>query len=91
MYDLLIVGGTVVTATGAEACDVAVDGETIAAVAPAGSLGADARKVIDAAGCYVIPGGIDPARPLRDGLREHHPHRGAAATRLPRRSAATRA
>src|SRR6185437_1148148 len=60
MYDLLIVGGTVVTATGSEACDVAVDGETIAAVGPAGSLGAEAKKVIDADGCLVIPGGIDP-------------------------------
>jgi len=60
MYDLLIVNGTVVTPTGAEACDVAVDGETIAAVAPAGTLGTEAKKVIDAAQCYVIPGGIDP-------------------------------
>jgi len=60
MYDLLIVGGTVVTATGSDASDVAVDGDTIAAVGPAGSLGSEARKVIDAAGCHVIPGGIDP-------------------------------
>src|SRR5579872_240772 len=60
MYDLLIVGGTVVTPTAADACDVAVDGETITAVAPAGSLGSEAKRVIDATGCYVIPGGIDP-------------------------------
>src|SRR5471030_1683100 len=60
MYDLLILNGTVVTPTGAEAADIAVDGETIVAVATAGSLGTAAKKVIDAARCYVIPGGIDP-------------------------------
>ena len=60
MYDLLIVNGTVVTPTGTEQCDVAVDGEKIAAVAPAGSLGTEAKKVIDAGECLVIPGAIDP-------------------------------
>src|SRR5579862_3586379 len=60
MYDLIVVNGTVVTPTGTEASDVAVDGETIAAVAPAGSLGSEAKKVIDAGQCLVIPGGIDP-------------------------------
>ena len=61
----LIVNGTVVSATGSVAADVLVDGETIAAVLAPGStalgvdLAASAERVIDAAGKYVIPGGID--------------------------------
>jgi len=60
MYDLLIVNGSVVSPTGTESLDVAVNGETIVAVGARGSLGADAQKVIDADDCLVIPGGIDP-------------------------------
>src|SRR3954454_22517235 len=65
MSTTLITGGTVVNATGTAAADVLVDGETIAAVlAPGWSLlGADLAgsvdSVVDAAGKYVIPGGID--------------------------------
>ena len=61
----LIKNGTVVSATGATAADVLIDGETIAAVLAPGStvLGSDlssrADTVIDAAGKYVIPGGVD--------------------------------
>ncbi len=61
----LIANGTVVTSTGSFAGDVLVDGETIAAVLAPGSnalgvdLAASADRVIDAAGKYVIPGGID--------------------------------
>jgi dihydropyrimidinase len=61
----LIKNGTVVTATGRAAADVLVDGETIVAVLAPGSslLGFDLEgnvdTVIDAAGKYVIPGGID--------------------------------
>lgn len=59
MTSKLIRGGTVVTAHGEARADVLVVGETIAAVgesldAPAGA------EVIDAAGAYVLPGGIDP-------------------------------
>jgi dihydropyrimidinase len=60
MADLLILNGTVVSPAGSEALDVAVTGETVTAVGPRGSLGTTARKVIDAAGCLVIPGGVDP-------------------------------
>jgi dihydropyrimidinase len=62
---ILISGGTVLTATGAaEGTDVLVDGERITALAAAGSevagsWAAAADKVIDAAGMYVLPGGID--------------------------------
>jgi dihydropyrimidinase len=61
----LIRNGTVVGATGRAAADVLIDGETIAAVLAPGStllghdLAASVDTVIDAAGKYVIPGGID--------------------------------
>jgi dihydropyrimidinase len=57
-YDLLLTGGTVVTGTGARRADVAVQGETILAVAP--DLPREhAREVIDVRGKYVFPGVID--------------------------------
>ena len=39
MHDMLILNGTVVTPAGSEALDVAVDGETIAAVGMRGHAG----------------------------------------------------
>ncbi|MEZ5098516.1 MAG: amidohydrolase family protein [Thermoleophilia bacterium] len=60
MLDLLVRNGTVVTAERTEALDVAVDGERIVAVGPTGSLGDEARRIVDAAGCLVMPGGVDP-------------------------------
>jgi len=60
VYDLLVRGGTVVTTEATAALDVAVVGETIAAIEEPGKLGADAAKVVDASACYVIPGGVDP-------------------------------
>ncbi len=65
MTKTLIKNGTVVSATGRATADVLVDGETIAAVLQPGStlLGFEIEKnvdrVIDAAGKYVIPGGVD--------------------------------
>ena len=55
----LIRGGTVVNHDNSRRADVLVDGSAIVAVgaslqAPAGA------EVIDAGGCYVMPGGIDP-------------------------------
>jgi dihydropyrimidinase len=55
----MIRGGTVVNADGQERADVLVEGERIAAVGcdlhvPEGA------ETVDAAGAYVIPGGIDP-------------------------------
>ena len=61
----LIKNGTVVNSTGRGDADVLIDGEKIAAVLAPGSslLGFDIEsnvdRVIDAAGRYVIPGGID--------------------------------
>ncbi|WP_309619748.1 amidohydrolase family protein, partial [Salinibacterium sp.] len=65
MAKTLITNGTVVTSTGRSPADVLVDGETIAAVLAPGSslLGFDIAgnvdTVIEAAGKYVIPGGVD--------------------------------
>jgi dihydropyrimidinase len=72
---IVITGGTVLSATGTMPADVLVDGETIAALAVRADSsrrlrpghGADqsatwaqtADRVIDAAGKYVLPGGID--------------------------------
>src|SRR6266700_3011928 len=61
MLDLIIRGGDVVTPQGVTKADVAVTGETIAAVATPGAMAADtAKRVIDATGHIVMPGGIDP-------------------------------
>ncbi len=58
----LIRGGTVVTATGAYPADVLVDGETVAALldpAHTGAVSGAADHTLEAAGQYVMPGGID--------------------------------
>ncbi len=55
MYDTVIANGLVVTATAAYPADVGVTGERIAAV----GVNLQGEKVFDAAGCYVIPGGVD--------------------------------
>ena len=68
MFDLLIQSGQVVTPRGVADCDVAVAGETIAAIAAVGALSAEqSKRVIDAKGRIVMPGGIDPHVHL------HHP------------------
>src|SRR6201991_3082764 len=54
----LIRNGTVVNAGGPVAAGLLVDGETIAAVTAPGVFDT-ADTVIDAAGKYVIPGGVD--------------------------------
>jgi dihydropyrimidinase len=56
-----IVGGTLVSGTGAIPADVLVEGERIAAIAAPGSHDwADAAdRLVDARGRYVLPGGVD--------------------------------
>jgi dihydropyrimidinase len=77
VLDLIICGGDVVTPQGVAKCDVAIKGETIAAVAAPGTL-ADtaATRVIDASGKIVMPGGIDPH------VHMHHPFELADGTTL---------
>jgi dihydropyrimidinase len=61
MFDLMIRGDRVVTPSGVTACDLAIQGEKIVAIGAAGSFGAElAKRVIDATGKIVMPGGIDP-------------------------------
>lgn len=60
-FDLVVQGGTVVTPTSVEKLDVAVTGGTIAALGAPGSFAAQgAKRTIDATGCFVVPGGVDP-------------------------------
>ena len=54
----LIKNGRIITATDDYTADILIDGETIAMIGK--NLPVQADKVIDAAGKYVIPGGIDP-------------------------------
>ena len=56
MFDLVIHGGEVIAPDGPRMADVGVNDGVIAAI------GADlnGNRVIDARGCYVIPGGVDP-------------------------------
>lgn len=62
---ILITNGTVVSPEGIVEADVLIDGERIAALIAPGdtslgaNLAASADRVIDAAGKYVIPGGVD--------------------------------
>jgi len=56
-YDLVITGGTIATASDTFMADIAIRDGQIAAMAT--DLALDADEVIDASGCYVLPGGID--------------------------------
>jgi dihydropyrimidinase len=58
--DLVVRGGTVVTATGSARADVAIEGGRISAIeSDLGGLAASARAVVDAAGLLVLPGVVD--------------------------------
>jgi dihydropyrimidinase len=57
-FDSIITNGRVVTATDTYASDVAISQGKIAAIGQ-GLPGSDSAKTIDAAGKYVLPGGID--------------------------------
>jgi dihydropyrimidinase len=74
MLDLVIRGDRVVTPAGVGAFDVGIQGEKIVALAAAGTYASDgARRLVDATGKIVMPGGIDPHvhckwySPLPDG------------------------
>ena len=59
MLDLLVTGGLAFTPEGARALDVGVEGEAIASLLEPGSQ-AEARRVLDATGKLVFPGGVEP-------------------------------
>ena len=81
-YDLVIRGGTVVTAADASRCDVGIRGGRIAALGEdlAGAV-ADGGRVVDATGKLVLPGGDRQPLPHRTALRLRVHDRG----RLPER------
>lgn len=56
-FDLLIKNGTIVTSAGSYKADVAVQNEKIVEIAK--SIDIEAKKVVDASGKLVLPGGID--------------------------------
>jgi dihydropyrimidinase len=56
VYDLIIRNGLIINSDGVVNADLAVQGEQIAAV----GLHLEGRRSIDATGCYVLPGAIDP-------------------------------
>jgi dihydropyrimidinase len=65
---LLIKGARVVTAADDYVADVYADDDRVTTIGAALDLPAD--KVIDAAGCYLLPGGVDPHTHLAFGLGE---------------------
>ncbi|WP_431300660.1 dihydropyrimidinase [Tabrizicola sp. BL-A-41-H6] len=69
MFDLVIRNGTVVTASDVTQCDIGIRGERIVMLGESLPAG---RDEIDAAGLYVMPGGIDShvhlAQPSGDGI-----------------------
>ncbi len=58
MHRVLIQHGTIVTATDKFEADVYIEDEQVQAIGK--NLSYDADEVIDAKGCYLFPGGIDP-------------------------------
>ncbi len=61
MHDLVIVNGTILDGTGAPAYpgEIALDGDTISAVGPPGTITESAHRTIDAEGLIVTPGWVD--------------------------------
>ena len=60
-YDLIVAGGTVVTARKSARRDVCVRGGRIARVGETTKRSRSlAKKVVDASGCLVMPGAVDP-------------------------------
>ncbi len=57
MFDTVIAGGLIVTAEESYRSDIGISGERIAAIAPV--LAREGALVVDAAGKYVFPGGVD--------------------------------
>src|SRR3989449_5509322 len=57
-FETIVKNGAIVTATDTYTADVGISAEKIAAIA-AGLSAENAARVIDASGCYIMPGGID--------------------------------
>jgi dihydropyrimidinase len=61
-----VVGGTVITAGWSGRADVLIDGGRVAALGEAGPP--PSGEVLDASGCWVLPGGVDPHAHAMSGL-----------------------
>ncbi|MEP7025254.1 MAG: amidohydrolase family protein [Actinomycetota bacterium] len=72
-----VTGGTVVTPDGERQADVLISGGRITAIEPGPGRVTDAGRRVDAAGCYVLPGGVDPHTHLMPDIQ----HATAAAAR----------
>ena len=72
MLDIAIQNGTLITEAGALVADLGIEHDRIAMIAQPGGLPA-ARRVIDASGCFVMPGAIDIHFHVR---APGHPQRG---------------
>ena len=89
MLDAIVRGGRVVTPQGVSDVDVAILDGKIAALAHPGVLEAEARRVIDATGKIVLPGGIEPHTHIGIPVPERWAGRPEVFTQPP--EAATRA
>lgn len=65
-----VVGGTVLTPDGPREADLAIQGQQIAAITPRGSPAGHTGATLDASGCWVIPGGVDPHTHAMASLRD---------------------
>ncbi len=69
MFDLVVRGGTVVTAADVTACDIGIRAGRIVAIGENLAMG---TREVDAKGLYVLPGGIDShvhiSQPSGDGI-----------------------
>jgi dihydropyrimidinase len=70
-----VTGGTVITPGGPARVDLLIDGGTIAAIGDGGGTivasgdhGGPGGQRLDASGCYVLPGGVDPHCHLMPGV-----------------------
>lgn len=71
MTDLVVRGGTVVTASGSAVADIAIEGGVIVAIeADLSGPAAEADRVIDATGMLVLPGAVDVHTHTRVGVDE---------------------
>jgi allantoinase len=68
-YDLILRGGTLVTADGPQEADLAVEDGRIAAIGP--NLEGGAREEVDASGLHVFPGAIDAHAHFSEPGRTH--------------------
>ena len=70
MIDLLVSGGHVVTPYQEGLLDIGVSGDTIAFVAPPGTVEAEAGRVLDASGKLVFPGGVEPHAHIHEPMHK---------------------